>query len=268
MYKPPPSPHVLQAFDLSGDLVRTHTLDAWRVGSAALKRVEHPEVVTWISNLLATRSSGNGFRVPRPIANQDGGWLVGEWSASEWLPGKEDGSRWREILEAGEAFHDWLTPIERPSWIDHIDDAWRRSDRAAWSEQPFDARPYFGGLIHELESMRQPLSTYSQLTHCDLTGNVLFSDGQPPSIIDITLYWRPPGYAAAIVAVDCYGWEGVGPEALDKVAGLPDGEQLLIRAALFRIIRQAMESWLESELKLKVFRRTVTGIRATATKDS
>ncbi len=268
MYRASPSSHVLKAFRLSGDPARTHTRDAWRVGSAALKRVEHPDAVEWISNLLATRSSGDGFRVPCPIANQDGGWVVDGWSASEWLPGKEDGSRWRDILEAGAAFHDWLAPVERPPWIDDIDDPWRRSDRAAWGEQSVDTRSDFAPSIDELESMRQPVLAQDQLIHGDLTGNVLFSAGQPPSIIDLTLYWRPPGYAAAIVAVDCYGWEDVGSEVLDEIDGLSDGAQLLIRAALFRIIRQAMDDWVEPESRLKIHRRIVIAIRARTTRDS
>ncbi len=263
MDRAPPSSYVLKAFDLSGDVAATHTRDAWRVGSVALKRVQHPDAVEWISDLLATGSDGDGFRVPRPIANQDGGWVTDGWSASEWLPGEGDGSRWREILKAGAAFHDWLATVDRPPWIDHIDDAWRRSDRAAWDERPIDARSDFAPLIDELVSTRQPLLAQSQLIHGDLTGNVLFSDGQPPSIIDLSLYWRPPGYAAAIVAVDCFEWEGVGPEVLDEMAGLPDGEQLLIRAALFRIIRAAMVNWWpDSEKRLNVHRRTVTAIRA------
>ena len=263
MDRAPPSLHVLKAFRLSGDMAATHTRDAWRVGSAALKRVEHADAVEWISDLLTTGRVGDGFRVPRPIANQDGGWVFDGWSASEWLPGEEDGARWREILKAGAAFHDWLATADRPDWIDRIDDPWRRSDRAAWGEQPFDARPEFAPLIDELESIRQPVLVQSQLIHGDLTGNVLFSDEQPPSIIDLSLYWRPPGYAAAIVAVDCFEWEGVGHEVLDEVASLPDGEQLLIRAALFRIIRAAMVNWWpDSESRLKVHRTTVTAICA------
>jgi hypothetical protein len=37
---------------------------------------------------------------------------------------------------------------------------------------------------------------------------VLFHDGLPPAIIDFTPYWRPVGYASAIVVADALVWEG------------------------------------------------------------
>jgi len=258
----PPPTHVLEAFGLSGGVVATDSGDVWRAGSAALKRVEHHHVVEWVCGLLANRGSEGGLRLSRPIATEDGRWIVDGWSASTWLAGDKDGSRWRQLIEAGDAFHDWLAGVERPAWVDQIDDPWRQADRAAWGEQPADVGPEFAQLIEELTSMRQPLMAPSQLVHGDLTGNVLFSPGLAPGIIDLSLYWRPPDYAAAIVAVDCFEWEGVGPEVLDHVAELPDGEQLLIRAALFRIIRAAMIDWADPELSVKVHRRTVAAISA------
>ena len=35
--------------------------------------------------------------------------------------------------------------------------------------------------------------------HGDLTGNVLFAEGLPPAILDLSLYFRPPGFATAVV---------------------------------------------------------------------
>ena len=158
------------------------------------------------------------------------------------VPGREDGSRWREILDTAVRFHDWLSDLERPTWLDDIDDPWRASDRMA--------------------SMRRPLAAASQLVHGDLTGNVLFAEELPPGIIDLSLYWRPPGYAVAIVAVDCFEWEGIGAEVLDHVAATPDGDQLLVRAAMFRISRAGMVNWANAEDRLKIHRRTVSAIEA------
>jgi uncharacterized protein (TIGR02569 family) len=242
-----------------------HTEDAWRVGSAALKRVDHHDAVEWVSGLLASRDSGEGFRLPHPIPAKNGSWIVDGWSASTWLSGEEDGSRWRQILQTGELFHDWLADVERPAWLDEIDDPWRRSDHAAWGEQPADVGAEFVHLIEELTAMRQPVSAKSQLVHGDLTGNVLFSEGMAPGIIDLSLYWRPPGYAAAIGAVDCFEWESVGTEALDRAAARADGQQLLVRAALFRIIRSGMDYPANPEPRLDVHRRTVSAIRARIT---
>lgn len=262
MHRHPPPPQVLKAFGLSGDVVPTHTRNVWRVGSAAVRRVDHRVAVQWSARLLASRHTADGFRLPRPIAAENGRWVVEGWSASTWLLGGADGSRWQEILQVGEAFHEWLADVGRPDWLDETDDPWRRSDRMAWGEQPTDVRPEFAPLVEELASLRRPVSKRSQLVHGDLTGNVLFSEGLPPGIIDLSLYWRPPGHAAAIVAVDCYEWERVGGEVLDHVAELPDGEQLLVRAALFRIIRAGMVAWANVEDRLNVHRGTVSAIRS------
>jgi hypothetical protein len=66
----------------------------------------------------------------------------------------------------------------------------------AWDEQPVAVRSEFASLVEELASMKRPIAATSQLVHGDLTGNVLFSEGLAPGIIDLSLYWRPPGYAA------------------------------------------------------------------------
>lgn len=257
----PPSADILKAFGLSGDVVPTHSRDVWRVGTAAVKRVGDTEAAEWLCDLLTSRQRVQGVRLPRPIASHDGAWTVDGWSSAEWLTGEPDGSRWSQILEAGAAFHAWLAGVARPAWIGRVDDPWHRSDRAAWGEQPIDTRPDFEPLIDELTAMRRPVTATDQLVHGDLTGNVLFSPGAQPAIIDLSLYWRPPEYAAAIVAVDAYEWEGVGVEALEHVAALPDGQQVLVRAALFRILRAAMVGWANPEARLDIHHRTVVAIR-------
>lgn len=262
MNRIPPPTDVLEAFRLTGDIAPTHTRDVWRIGSVALKRVEHHAAVEWVSTLLANKKQPDSVRIPLPIASLDGEWIVDGWAAATWILGEKNGERWRDLLDTGAEFHDWLSDVERPAWIDQIDDPWRASDRMAWDEQPVAVRSEFTPLVEELTSLRRPIQAANQLIHGDLTGNVLFSDGLPPGIIDLTLYWRPPGYAAAIVAVDCYEWEGAGPEVLDHICALPDGDQLLVRAALFRIVRAGMVNWADTEDLLKVHRRTVTAIQS------
>ncbi|MDR9451280.1 MAG: TIGR02569 family protein [Acidimicrobiia bacterium] len=262
MGRVPPSPAVLEAFGLTLTASPTRSREVWRVGSAALKRVDHPAAVEWFCELLTKLDPPSDFRIPAPIAAVDGRWIVDEWVASTWISGTEDGSRWYDILDTGSRFHEWLSDIERPAWIDQVDDPWRASDRMAWDEQSIAVRSEFTPLVDQLTSLRRPIAATSQLVHGDLTGNVLFSDGLAPGIIDLSLYWRPPGYGAAIVAVDCFEWEGVGPEVLNRVAALPEGEQLLIRAALFRIIRASMVPWANTEDRLKIHQRTASALQS------
>lgn len=118
--------------------------------------------------------------------------------------------------------------------MDSINDAWRAADRMAWGEIPVRTdhalSPIVAAVSRHLEPTRQP----SQLVHCDLAGNVLH--GPVPAVIDPTLYWRPVGYAEAVVAIDCYQWHGVGEEVLEHMAGRREGRQMLLRAFLFRMI--------------------------------
>ena len=262
MNRLPPTDQVLGAFNLAGDITPTHTRDVWRLGSVALKRIDHQAAAEWVCELLTGRDPAPDFRIPAPIAAADGRWVVDGWTAATWIPGREDGSRWRDLLHTAARFHGWLSDVERPAWLDDIDDSWRAADRMAWDEQPVAVRSEFKSLVERLVSMRRPIAPTSQLIHGDLTGNVLFSEGLAPGIIDLSLYWRPADYAAAIVAVDCFEWEGVDAEVLEHVAALPDGDQLLIRAALFRIIRAGMVNWANAEDRLRIHRQTVSAIES------
>ena len=53
--------------------------------------------------------------------------------------------------------------------------------------------------------------------HGDLTGNVLFADDLAPAVIDFSPYWRPTGFASAIVVGDALLWEGADETLLAAV---------------------------------------------------
>jgi len=46
------------------------------------------------------------------------------------------------------------------------------------------------GHLPALVAARRPLSAWPRLMHGDLTGNVLFADGLPPLVIDLSLIFR------------------------------------------------------------------------------
>jgi uncharacterized protein (TIGR02569 family) len=191
-----------------------------------------------------------------------GDWVVGGWSSSEWVSGVEDPSRWEEVLAAGSAFHDWLRTIPRPEWLESADDRWRMADRIAWGEAEWVGSPPFDPVIQGLMQLRDPIVADDQLIHGDLTGNVLFpADGGEPWVIDLSLYWRPAAYASAIVAVDCFEWEGTGEAILERVAAEENGLQMLVRAALFRSVRASMERWGDLEKRVAIHTRTLHALR-------
>jgi len=69
--------------------------------------------------------------------------------------------------------------------------------------------------------------------HGDLGGNVLFADGLPPAVIDLSLYWRPPSFASAIVVGDALVWEGADASLAEEVH-----LQYLTRALIYRAVTQ------------------------------
>lgn len=72
--------------------------------------------------------------------------------------------------------------------------------------------------------------------HGDLTGNVLFHRDLPPLVIDLSPYWRPPLYAAAIVIADALVFEGAGEEVTEPLRSDPSFAQCLLRALIFRAV--------------------------------
>ena len=76
--------------------------------------------------------------------------------------------------------------------------------------------------------------------HGDLTGNVLFADGLPPAVIDFSPFWRPTGFASAVVVGDALLWEDADESLLGAVAHVDDFAQFLLRALIFRAVVDAL----------------------------
>lgn len=229
---------VLAAFDLSGPGERL-TGGAGlcvRVGAAVFKPAEDTAETRWTAELL-TGLAVDGFRLARPIRARDGQWVVDGWSASRFVAGEQSpiGS-WRELFAAAGTFHAALGSAQRPTFLDGRTHRWARADRVAWAEETLVTEPEVAPLMRRLEAMRHPIRPECQLVHGDLCGNVLFADGHPPAIIDFSPYWRPVGYAEAIIAVDGLLWFDADLDVLTLVDPQPDLRQLLVRALIFRLV--------------------------------
>jgi hypothetical protein len=64
--------------------------------------------------------------------------VIDGWSAWRWLEGEHTPRRWPEIIAAGEAFHQVLEGVERPTFIDRRAHPWAIGDKVAWGELPPD----------------------------------------------------------------------------------------------------------------------------------
>jgi uncharacterized protein (TIGR02569 family) len=206
---------------------------SFRHGDAVLKPADDPAEAAWSARLLAGIEQ-RGFRLPRPLRARDGRWVVDGWTASEYLDGQAGpAGRWDELLVAGRAFHAALGQVPRPGFLDGRTHRWARADRAAWGEQTVSMPGQAAEHWARLARLIRPVDAPCQLVHGDLAGNVLFAAGLPPGVIDFSPYWRPVGYADAIVLVDGLLWFGADRRLL--ALGGADLPQLLVRALMFRL---------------------------------
>jgi uncharacterized protein (TIGR02569 family) len=229
---------VLEAFGLTG---RGHRLpggqgQSFRYGRAVLKPTDDPVMAAWSAQVLA-RIEPAGFRLPRPLRTQDGRSVVDGWSADEYVQGHPyPAGGWEGLLAAGRALHAALAHVPRPALLDERQDRWAVADRAAWGEQAVTVAREASEHWARLTRLREPLRIPSQLIHGDLSGNVLFDQHNPPAIIDFSPYWRPPAYADAILAVDAALWHHAVDQLMTSAGHGRDFLQLLVRAALFRLV--------------------------------
>ncbi|MBO0825589.1 MAG: hypothetical protein J2P27_17315 [Actinobacteria bacterium] len=69
---------------------------------------------------------------------------------------------------------------------------------------------------------------------------MLYHDGLPPAVIDFSPYWRPAGFAAAIVVADALVWEGADERILGAVSHIDEFGQYLIRALIYRMVTELL----------------------------
>jgi uncharacterized protein (TIGR02569 family) len=233
---------VLAAFGVSG--VRPSLLGgghgtAWLAGDVVLKPVGlDRDELQWQAR-IHSQVRCDGFRLSRPRTAIDGSLSVDGWCATQYLPGRHEQRRWPEILAVGERFHLALRGIPRPPFLDRRSSPWAVGDRVAWGEVPASGFAHARHLPRLTAALR-PVTAPSQLIHGDLTGNVLFHDQLPPAIIDLSPYWRPAAFAAAIVLADALVWEGADSQLLDAVSHIGDFGQYLVRALIYRAVADWM----------------------------
>jgi uncharacterized protein (TIGR02569 family) len=209
----------------------------WRAGPLILKPTGDEAEATWTADLYATLTE-RGFRVPRPVESRRGAYVVHGWTAWEYVAGEPDpAGRWHEKLVVCGAFHRALEGVPRPAFLDGRRDPWARADRLAWGAVLPTTHPWLRDPVKRLWSLLEPLELPSQLVHGDISGNILFAADHEPAVIDFSPYWRPAGFAAAVLVADAAVWEGANPEALFSLASPVDRlEQLVVRAELRRLL--------------------------------
>jgi uncharacterized protein (TIGR02569 family) len=207
------------------------------VGDLVLKPVGDVAEAGWVGAILLDLPE-RGFRLSRPVQSRAGLWAVAGWSAWSRVDGGHDVStRWTEVLAAGEALHDALREVPRPDFLDTRANIWVDGEQAAWDDgAPRVAHASLAPLAEQLAAFRRPNRAPEQIVHGDLTGNVLFAEALAPAIIDFTPYWRPVGFASAVVVADAIAWHGATSALADALSDTDEPRSMLARAALFRLI--------------------------------
>lgn len=196
--------------------------------SLVLKPAGDAALAVWLAEVLE-QVHVHGVRVIRPVRARSGQWVVDGWSAWRWLEGEHRPGAWDEVLEVSGRFHRAVADVRwSPALV--ASHRWAVADRVAWGEADAD----LPARVEPLLARRRPVDLPCQLVHGDLGGNVLFSAHQPPAVIDVSPYWRPAGYADAIVVADAVAWAGADHSLVERLLS-QQGEQLLLRAVLFRV---------------------------------
>lgn len=209
----------------------------WRCGDTVLKPAASSAEAAWVANTF-DQLQVDGVRLARPVRSSDGRWVVGGWTAQRFVAGRPE-DRYDDVLDAADRLHAALADVPQPRFLAGREDLYSWADRLSWGEIE-DVQGRLGDghgakLFAELAAGRRPVGATPQVVHGDLFGNVLFVASAPPAVVDITPYWRPASWAAAVIVVDAISWGGATTDLVEENARRQDWPEMLRRALLFRL---------------------------------
>ncbi|MCQ4121410.1 TIGR02569 family protein [Rhodococcus tibetensis] len=225
----------------------------WLCGDVVLSAVADHARAAWSAKVRETLEV-DGVRLARPVRSTDGRYVVSGWRADTFIEGTPE-PRHDEVVSMSGRLHAATSQLERPRFLVQPPvapwaevDVFVAADRAAWEKIPLrgakgaeqletpspDGRKSLE-LITGLATLRKPVVSPDQLVHGDLFGTVLFSGALAPGITDLTPYWRPAAWAAAVAVVDAISWGGADEALIGRWEDLPEWPQMLLRAVLFRL---------------------------------
>ena len=225
----------------------------WLCGDVVLSAVADHARAAW-SAKVRENLEVDGVRLARPVRSTDGRYVVSGWRADTFIVGSPE-PRPDEVVSMSCRLHAATASLERPRFLAQPPvppwaevDVFVAADRAAWETVPLriakgveqletptpDGRKSLE-LIAGLATLRKPVQSPDQLVHGDLFGTVLFSGSMAPGITDITPYWRPAAWAAAVAVVDAISWGGADEALVGRWEDLPEWPQMLLRAVMFRL---------------------------------
>ncbi|PVH72600.1 phosphotransferase family protein [Cadophora sp. DSE1049] len=265
----PPPADVVQAFGVQGtpQLISGGRDLCYIVGKTVFKPSEDDLLAQWVAELatkLLSRSP-TAYRLAIPVSTVDepGKYAFKGWTASSFVEGKPGiNGYFEDIFQTSRVFHADLRELfegkPKSALVGKHLNRWNEADRVVWGEKRLEdvenvneeILTHFQPLLDKLAKKMKPLAadrTPYQLIHGDLMGNILFEESGdlPPTIIDLTFYWRPIEYANAIVAADGLAWIGRGADLVRLYVTDTEAElklQLLLRALYWRALTFAIDT--------------------------
>lgn len=217
----------------------------WRCNEVILSRADDHARATFSASVRENLQV-DGVRVARPIRSTDGRWVASGWVADTYVIGKPE-PRYDEVVGVADRLHAATASLPRPAFLTPRpgvapSGVLEVADRVAWGaeHEPFTAaahplEPDSVTLFRELARFRRPVRAPDQLVHGDLFGTVLFAGAAAPGVVDITPFWRPAAWAAAIVVVDALAWGDADDGLVQRWSEHAEWPQQLLRAVLFRL---------------------------------
>lgn len=230
----------------------------WRCDRAVLSPSGEPSRANWLAKFM-TKIRPIGVAVARPLTSSDGRYSVSGWRARSFLSG-HPAPRFDEMAAAalrlneasrGEPCPDFLRPLQNFSTETSV---FRAAEEAVFAEDPalIIAAVMGGDSIPRGESVealskalellgkRGKIYAESQLVHGDIAGCTIFDASSDPIITDYVPVWRPAGWSVALLIVDCMAWGNASDTLLDRWAHIEDFDELVLRAAAYRLLIHAM----------------------------
>lgn len=243
-----PPKQVLETFGIQDEVepLSGASKRAYLAGSIILKYSPESteEEWVWLSGLL-DRTHSDDFRIQKFIKSQESKYLVDGWVAYERLPGdfQNDAIHLRKKREVLEIFHDAIKDEPLPLHMtSERTDPWGLADYMAWGEQPIKCHDRLWKSIEDIVDLIEPLDLPKQLIQGD-PQNILFSETEPPAMIDLSWHYRPADFALAVLVVDEFSCWCNGEctcletdEVYTIFEDITHIDQLLLRAILRRVL--------------------------------
>ncbi|MBI4919596.1 hypothetical protein HY837_06700 [archaeon] len=226
---------VIEVYGITGEVKRFEggRGTTYLVGETVFKPVANEAEIQWIAETF-NKIRTNQIRFPKYLRSTKDNWVEKGWSAYHYLDGETYKKNWKDKIRVCDKFHRIIKNIPCPDFIKKKNDPWSKADRIAWGEAPLECHEKIKPHAIKIMNHIKPISLNNQLIHGDIGGNILFSKGMAPAVIDFSPHYRPADFATAVLVVDALVWGRASEKILNLVQGKKEFAQLLLRAELRR----------------------------------